>query len=183
MNTSNTTSHRIINEIIETTIYFGIRFIVVLIGLYIGYYFVTTRFTPVLDELCLTNTQNCTTVQVYRYKNTFVGRDNVSQIWFWYNGANLYVYGQAPGICQSTATQTYSPVNVFQMNMDKTKNIIKFSALPNECIDSVDTIVNYYKNTLNVNMESFIMSRANPTAVTNIYNIIQGMYDANIFKF
>jgi len=139
-----------------------------------------------LDNLCLTHSSNCMTVEVYRYKNTFLARDDVSQIWFWYNGTTLYVYGQANGTCQSTGGKPFEPVNAFQMTVVKESNgneQIRFSALPNVCIDGINTILNYYKNELNLQMESFIIRRKNPSEVINIYTIIQSMYDNNIFKF
>jgi len=174
------------NELYRTLLFFSARTIAILLGLFIGYYIITTRGMEKLDNMCLTNTSNCMTVEVYRYKNTFLARDDVSQIWFWYNGINLYVYGQANGVCQSPNGQPIDPVNVFQMSMvkdDKGNKVIHFSALPNECIDSVTTIINYYKNELNLPLEPFIIKRKNPSEVINVYTIIQAMYDNNIFKF
>jgi len=174
----------IIDDAKDASLFFTFRVIAIILGAYIGYYVMTTYMSPVLDDLCLTNTKNCHTIELYRNKNTFVVRDDVSQIWAWYNGANLYVYGQAPGVCQSPSPeQLFKPVNVFQMKLNSDKNVIQFTTLPNECIDDVSTIVNYYKNTLLAPSENFILKKQNPSSTINIYDMIQSMYDNNIFRF
>jgi hypothetical protein len=171
------------DEIYGSVLFYSVRLIFIVIGLYIGYYIISQRFLKKMDNLCLINTSNCMTIEVYRHKNTFLARDDVSQIWFWYNGFNLYVYGQANGTCQSYGGQSYEAVNVFQMSLGQNENEIQFSALPNQCIDGYRTILNYYQNELKAKMEPFIIKRANPTQVINIYSIVQSMYDSKIFKF
>ena len=171
------------DDLYGNILFYSVRLLLIAIGLYIGYYIIISRFVKKLDKLCLTDTSKCMTIEVYRYKNTFLARDDVSQIWFWYNGLNLYVYGQANGTCQSYNKQVFEPVNVFQMNLNEKENEIQFSALPNQCIDGYRTILNYYVNELKVNMEPIIINRKNPTQVMNIYSIIQSMYDNNVFKF
>lgn len=171
------------DDIYGNVLFYSVRLLLIIVGLYIGYYIVSSRFVTKMDNLCLTDASKCMTIEVYRHKNTFLARDDVSHIWFWYNGLNLYVYGQANGACQSYGGQVYEPVNVFQMSLNEKDNEIQFAALPNQCIDGYRTILNYYKNELKVKMEPIIIKRTNPTQVINIYTIVQSMYDRNIFKF
>lgn len=175
---------KIINNISNVSLFFAYRSAAIIIGALIGYHIITKYLSPVMDDLCLTNTQNCQTIRVYRDKNTFIAKDEVSQIWFWYNGTNLYVYGQTPGVCQSqNPSEKIEPVNVMQMKADPVKNVIRFAVLPNQCINGVQSVIDYYQNVLGVKEETFILKRQNPSATTNIYNIVQSMYENDIFKF
>jgi hypothetical protein len=169
-------------EIVDSLLYFAFRLLAVVIGFYIGY-LLAIRFKPVLGQLCLSNTDDCMTIQLYRYKNTFLARDDVSQIWFWYNGENLFVYGQVPGICTTVNDQQYYPVNVFKMGFDNDKKLVTFSTLPNRCIDSTSSLINYYKNNLKIPLESFIIKRSSTTASTTVYQIVQALYNAKVFTF
>jgi hypothetical protein len=79
--------------------------------------------------------------------------------------------------------QQYFPVNVFKMGFDNDKKLVTFSTLPNRCIDSVSSLINYYKTNLNIKMETFIINRSSTTANTTIYQIIQGLYNAGVITF
>ncbi len=170
------------SEIIDTILYFSFRLLALIIGCYIGYT-LSLKFVPTLEDLCLARTEDCMNIQLYRYKNTFLAQDSVSTTWFWYNGENLFVYGQVPGICRSVGNQTYVPVNTFKVGFDNKEKLVTFSALPNRCIDSHTAIISYYTSTLKVRLETFILKRMSPTSTSNVYQIIQALYNAKVFTF
>ncbi len=133
------------------------------------------------DNFCLTNTSNCVSMDIYYYKNTFLARENMSQIYFWYDGNRIYIYGISPETCQQPTQEiTYMPVNIFQIS--KTDNIITFTPFPNECVTALTTILDYYTNTLKVQKQKIYLHKFNQDSyITNIFDIIKSMIDNNVF--
>lgn len=165
-----------IEEIKNVILFYALRLIAVILAIYIAYFIINNYFLKITDELCLTNPQNCSKVDIYRSENTFIAQESVSQIWFWYNGLNLYVYGQAAGSCTDP---TFSPVNVFQMSLKNGK--INFSQFPDECIPNYQNIINLYINDKGAKKQTLLLYRDNPTEINSIYNVIKNMLDNKIF--
>ena len=163
----------------KSVIFYGIRFGIVALAIYIGYIFVKKFIVPkILDDMCLTNTNNCITMKIYFYKNTFLAQEQISQIWFWYDGNKLYIYGQSPEKCIDP--DVYMPANIFQLSR-KNDEII-FTPFPTSCVTKIETIQNYYEN-LNV-IEEFIYLKKydEGSYTTNIFDIIKSMIDNKIFS-
>ena len=161
----------------ETILFFIFRLIAVVLGLYIGYLIVQKIFEPkVLDEMCLTKTENCSQMEAYRWQNTIIAKEEVSQIWFWYNGDKLYVYGQASGTCPDQNGVPYVPVTVFSMARDESGQV-NFSQLPNECIPNVENIINIYRDEKKVEKTNLFLYRSDPNQVNSIFSIVKNMLD------
>lgn len=168
-------------EIKEIVLFFIFRLAAVGVGLYLGYIIVQKFVRPnVLDQLCLTNTENCTQIQTYRWQNTFVAKDVVSQIWVWYNGDKLYVYGQAAGTCPDQNNTSYTPVTVFSMKRDST-GTINFTQLSNECIPNIQSIIDIYVNEKKVQQTNVFLYQNNPSQINSIFSMIKNMLDNKIF--
>lgn len=166
-------------EFKEILLFYTLRFCAIVIGVYIGYLLTKDVVKPkILDEYCLTDTNSCTTMEIYRYQNTFVAKEEISQVWFWYNGAKLYIFGQASGTCDQP--DEFEPVNVFIMNKGD-DGIVNFFAYPNECVIKIDKILSYYTNNLGVSKENLFMYRKDPNVPNNIFNIVKTMLDNKIF--
>ena len=167
------------NRIKEIAIFYFVRFSAVFLGFYIGYLIVKDQIKPnVLDNICLTNTENCTQLEIYRWKNTFVMKEEISQIWMFYDGLKLYIYGLAPGECEDN----YVPVNVFKLSRDPQTSDINFTQYPNECIESVEDIITVYTNEKKVEKENVFMSRKNPNGINTVFSIIENMLNNKIFE-
>jgi hypothetical protein len=169
-----------INDIIHIIIFYIFRFFAVALSFYTAYLIVTMILKPdIADKSCLSNSKNCSQVEIYRYNNTFIAKENISQIWFWYNGVNLFVYGQAAGSCESEGDIVFVPVSVFQMSVDKSNNI-NFTQLPNQCIPNYNEIINMYQQ-YKSNMENIFLYRKDPNELNSIFNVIKNMLNNKLF--
>lgn len=166
----------------EIIIYFVIRLVVILLGLYLAYKIVMWYIEPnILQTMCITDTNNCSSIEIYRWKNTFIAKETVSQVWFWYNGSSLYVWGQTTGTCDTG----YVPASMFTLSLDSNKNFTipsSFSSPTNVCIDSPDRIVEIYKIEKKSEKEMFYLYRDNPNKLNTIFTIVKSMYDNKIFS-
>lgn len=163
---------------IDTAFFFVIRTILTIVTFYIAYLFVLKFIKPVIfDKICLTNTQTCTNLEFYQYKNNFIAKEIQSQIWFHYDGLKLYVYDQIDGICQNT---NYVPVIVFQLT--NSNGAITFLPLANECIEIPDMIINRFINDYNVKKENLYVRNTTNDLKNNIFNIIQTLVNNKITK-
>ena len=159
---------------LETIQFFGIRILLTIIAFWIAYTIIYSYAKPTLFyENCLTDTNKCSAIELYRYKNNFIARDQTSELWFWYNGSQLFLYGQLSLTCQRDGDV---PVNVF--NVTKNGNSIEFHPMPNQCIKSVDQILSIYQQQYGVENERIFIRLGDEN---NIFNIIQQMYNNNIF--
>lgn len=164
----------------ETILFIIFRLSAVILGLYIGYLIVQKILQPnVLDEMCLTKTENCSQMEAYRWENTIIAKEEVSQIWFWYNGDKLYVYGQAAGTCPDQNEIKYSPVSVFSMSRDDTGQV-NFSQLQNECIPNVQNIIDLYRNEKKAEKTNLFLYRSDPNQINSIFSIVKNLLDNNI---
>jgi hypothetical protein len=144
---------------VEIAIFYIVRILSVSLVFYLGYLFVNHVITPkIFEPNCLTDTDSCTTMDIYLYKNTFVAQEKISQIWFWYNGFYLYIYGQAAGTCNTN----FDPVNVFTMTL-KDGNLV-FTPFPDNCISSLDTVIDSYTN-LGVSKQTIYMRPSEEVAI------------------
>ena len=163
-----------------TILFIIFRLSAVILGLYIGYLIVQKILQPnVLDEMCLTKTENCSQMEAYRWENTIIAKEEVSQIWFWYNGDKLYVYGQAAGTCPDQNEIKYSPVSVFSMSRDETGQV-NFSQLQNECIPNVQNIIDLYRNEKKAEKTNLFLYRSDPNQINSIFSIVKNLLDNNI---
>lgn len=158
-------------------LFYMIRFAILIIAIWIAYLFVQSFIKPtILYDMCLVDTNNCTELELYQYENTFIAHEKVSQIWFWYNGDNLYIYGQN---IETNCDDNYSPVNVFSLSIKG--NTIDFLPFPNECVDNIDNILEYYKEKYHVTKKIYYTRKKKSNLVNNIFDIIQQMYNNKIF--
>lgn len=171
------------DEFKKIFIFYIIRFIFVFLALYIGYKIVNNFIVPqILDKMCLTNTSNCISMEIYYYQNTFLAKEEMSQIYFWYDGNKVYIYGLAPETCQQPRDEIdYMPANIFQLS--RKNNHIIFTPFPNKCVTALSIVLNYYKNTLGIEKNTiFLHKYDNNSYITNIFDILKTMIENNIFS-
>jgi hypothetical protein len=158
-------------------IFYIIRLCVFIIAIWFGYLFVDSLIKPtILYNKCLTDTNSCTELEIYQYQNNFIAKEKVSQIYFWFNGEKLFVYGQNQ---DQSCTDNYTSVNVFVLNIKDNK--INFTAYPNECVEQVDDIISFYENNYNFTSKIYYTRKNKDVLVNDIFSIIQQMYNDNIF--
>jgi len=165
-------------EFMNVILFYIIRFSAVIIALYFAYLVVDNILDPnVAQKMCLSKTENCSQVDIYSYQGTLIAQENISQIWFWYNGEKLFVYGQAGGKCESKGGINFVPVSVFQLSY---KDEINFTQYPNECIPDYDNIISSYVNQ-GSKKETIFLYRKDPSELNTIFSVIKNMVDNKIF--
>lgn len=167
--------------VLDIIMFYIIRIICVFFALIIGYIIIQKVIEPnILEQLCISNPGNCTEIEVYRYNNTFIAREKISQIWFWYNGLYLFVYGQTVGTCIKESGIEFEPVTVFTMT-EKEDGDIEFTQFQNQCIPTWSYIRSNYTGQKNANRENILLYRKDPTEINSIFNIIKNMLNNKIF--
>ena len=153
-------------------IFYIIRLCIFIIAIWFGYLFVNSFIKPKLYDICLTDTNSCTELEIYQYQNNFIAKEKVSQIYFWFNGDKLFVYGQNQ---DQSCTDNYTSVNVFALNIKDNK--INFIAYPNECVQQIDNVIDFYQNNYNVTSKIYYTRKNKNILVNDIFSIIQQMYN------
>jgi hypothetical protein len=167
--------------IFDIIMFYIIRLISVFFGLFLGYIIIEKFIEPnILEQLCISKPGNCTEIEIYRYNNTFIAREKISQIWFWYNGIYLFVYGQTVGSCVKEAGIEFEPVSVFTMT-EKDDGDIEFTQFPNQCIPVWAYIRSNYIGQQNAQRENILLYRKDPTEINSIFNVIKNMLNNKIF--
>jgi hypothetical protein len=167
-----------IDYTLNVALFYSIRIIIVALAFFIGYVIVKNIVEPkIFEPICLTSTDSCTVVDIYLYKNTFVAKERISQVWFWYNGEKLYIYGQASGTCDTN----YQPVNIFTISLNKDNSQLNFYEYPNECASTLQTVIDYYQYTLGVSQQTvYLRNNKDNGDINNIFNIINNMVDSKV---
>lgn len=153
------------------------RIIIVVIALVLAYLLVSKVIQPkFLDKNCITNTNNCFYLDIWKYKNSFVAEIYPTSLYIWFNGQNLYIYGIAPGVCQDK--ENYEPV--FSFTVDTSKGYPVYTANPNICVEKLTNILDYYKNNLNSDKKRIYLQAESPT--NNVFDILNLLYNKKIIQ-
>jgi hypothetical protein len=165
-------------EFMNVILFYIFRFSAVILALYLAYIVVYKVLGPnVAEKMCLSKTKNCSQLNIYRNQNTFIAQESISQIWMWYNGQKLFVYGQAGGNCESQGGMSFVPVTVFQLSSG---DEINFTQFPNECIPNYDNIIKSYVIE-GSKEETIFLYRKDPNELNTIFNVVKNMVDNKIF--
>jgi hypothetical protein len=158
-------------------VYFLLRLIVIGLGLFLAYTLVQLLIKPdVLDEMCITNAQSCINLKMWRWQNTFLAQEAVSQVWFWYNGSRLYIWGQASGTCDTG----YVPATMFPIGKDD-KDQVTFGNGATVCIEPADRVQAIYILEKQSPEEHVKLNRDDPNELNTIFTIVRTMYANKIF--
>lgn len=169
-----------IKKIFNIILFYIVRLSLVSLAIYISYLIVINQFKPkITQELCLTDSQNCSQIEIYRLGSSFIAKEQISEIWFWYNGIYLFVYGQAGGTCETQNNVSFSPVSTFKLSLNN--GDINFQQYANQCIPTYFDIINNYV-TNGSKKETILLYRKDPTEINSIFNVIKNMYNNKIFS-
>jgi len=161
----------------EIAIFIFTRTLFLILALTLAYLFVTKIIKPkVLYPNCLTDTNACAYLNIYKYKNSFLAQVFPSEIWIWFNGHQLYVYGQTPIFC--TNKNDYEPANVIQItgtNLD-----IKYQMMKYECITKLRGVMDYYISSLNVEPSVVYLRSDKAGNNMNVFDIFTQLVNSKI---
>ena len=69
-----------------------IRFLLIVLGILIGFLLYTYLVRPVLVNNCFLETDNCVKISYWSYKNSVLAQIQPEGYWVWFNGNKAYVY-------------------------------------------------------------------------------------------
>ena len=120
-----------------------LRILLVILAIWLAYYLVTKYIQPkVLEPNCLTNTNGCLNVNLWKDKNSFLAQILPMNQFAWFDGSLIYIYNQSPGTCENP--DQYSPVVVIKPTLSQ--GVLTFQRKPDECIPNVATVSKSYVN-------------------------------------
>lgn len=162
---------------VKVIVYFLLRLIVIGLGLFLAYLIVQKLIEPdVLDAMCITNAQSCINLKMWRWQNTFLAQEAVSQVWFWFNGSRLYLWGQASGTCDTG----YVPATMFPISRND-KDEVVFGDGATVCIDPADRVQAIYILEKKSPEEHVKLYRDDPNELNTIFTVVRAMYANKIF--
>ena len=145
-----------------------LAFIVVRVGvmalaLAFGYLLVSRVVEPyALKPACLTDTNSCAYMILYKIDNSFFAQVFPSGLYLWLNGSRLYVYGQAPGTCIDTVNyEVVDRIDITGTNEDPI-----FTRQNAECVTRSTGIRAYYAG--KVQPQTIYLRGASPTQTANL---------------
>lgn len=155
-------------------LYILLRLIIAAAAIFVSYIVVTKVVEPkFLRKNCLTESNKCYYIDVYKYKNSFVAQESTTGLWFWFNGLNLYVYGIAPGVCREAE---YEPV--FKITIDTSTGQPQFTSDEIECATKLTEVIDWYTNVQSIKSRRFYFYSENQ--FFTIYDIIRTMFDKKL---
>lgn len=159
------------------TTYIIIRLLILGLAVFLSYILVQKVINPkVFKKTCLTSTDKCLFMDIYKYKNSFLAQIYPSALWVWFNGGNIYIYGEAPGDCQDRVN--YEPV--FSITPDFSGDDPIYTFNPNECITKLDTVKDYYETQYKVKKERIYFKVEKP--VNNVLDVVTILYKKKIIR-
>jgi hypothetical protein len=115
---------------------------------------------------------------IYKYNNSFIAQVFPSELFMWFNGTRLYVYGQAPGECDDKVN--YEPVDV--INISGTDSNAVYIRQNYECITKAAAVIQYYISVLKAEPVTIYIrgSSKTQTAFLNVFDLFQRLVDEGI---
>jgi len=138
---------------------------IVFVGLIIAYFFISRIVNPyVLKPTCLTDTNSCAYMIIYKWKNSFFAQVFPSGLYIWLNGSRLYVYGQSPNGAQCTNNTNYEVAD--RIDISGTNQSPIFTRQNYQCITRSGSIEAYYKK--QVQPQTIYLRGISPTQTVNL---------------
>jgi hypothetical protein len=153
-----------------------VRLGIVIVGLAIAYLFISRIVNPyILKPACLTETNSCAYMVIYKLKNSFFAQVFPSGIYLWLNGSRLYVYGQAPNGAQCTNNSNYEVAD--RIDISGTNQSPIFTRQNYSCITKSSAIEAYYGK--RTSPQTIYLRGISPTqtANLNVFELVTRLID------
>ena len=160
-----------------------LRIFLVVLAILLGSLLYTKVIDPlILQNLCLTNSNNCLRIAYWNHKNSVLFHMEPVGYWVWFNGTKAFVYDVINGeVCKAGADGTiFSPVfPVEPVPKAKPQNW--------ECIKNVDSLIDLYENKFGAKKQ-FIWKNIKPTKKTTtnmngkkVTETVKGPVDLSVY--
>lgn len=163
-------------SVILSTGFIITRLGIIIVGLSIAYFFISRVVNPyILKPTCLTDTNSCVYMTIYKWKNSFFAQVFPSGLYLWLNGSRLYVYGQAPNGAQCTNNTNYEVAD--RIDISGTNQSPIFTRQNYSCITRSSAIEAYYRK--QVDPQTIYLRGVSPTqtANLNVFELITRLAD------
>lgn len=111
----------------------GIIFLGIISAIVLYSYFVRPM---ILEPMCLVNSIGCARMSYYTYNNSVLIQMINSDIWVWYNGDEIFIYGQPVGqLCKDPANYTAAYAISGRTGMKKGY----------KCVMTLEKVLEFYK--------------------------------------
>lgn len=150
---------------------FGIRLWVIIVAVFAALACVSFMVKPwVLEPLCLINSNECMEIEYWTLENSVIAHMQPTGYWIWYNGENVYVFGEQTGqLCEDP---NYEPAYVI--------DVVKNEILGYECVMPIEDILKYYTSQGSETKYLFKRITQDQWSTFNVYDLINTLIDNNI---
>lgn len=152
--------------------FYLIRLFIIVLGIITGivlYYYVVKPH--VLEPACMINSNGCVRMRYYSYNNSVLIQMIQNNVWVWYNGDNIYIYGQPIGqICKDPANYTAAYAVDGRTGLKKGY----------ECVMTVEKVLQFYQNK-KVKPKGMVYRVNNPETF-NVYDLMNLFDSKNIIN-
>ena len=152
---------------------FAIRIWVIVVALFTALVFVVFILKPlVFEPMCLLNSNSCLEIEYWTLQNSVIAHAIPTGYWIWFNGSNVYVFGEPTGQICPPENQKFEPAYV----VDLQKNEI----LGYECVMHIEDILTYYQEQGSEKRYVFEHIPKEEWDTFNIYDMINVLVDHNV---
>jgi len=115
--------------------FFALRTLIIVLAVCLGYIFLVFVAKPVLQKYNVLNTNKALQINYQNYENSVLAHVPKTGNWFWFNGVEVFIYGEPSGrICQNGDV----PVYVFNV---VSKNIEGW-----RCVEPIENVQKFYND-------------------------------------
>lgn len=147
-----------------------IRFGIIIIAILTGFCMYSYILRPLmLEPMCLINTNSCLRLGYYKYNNSALMNMGNNGIWLWFNGSDIYIYGQNVGqLCEDPSK--YQTAYKIEGSTGIKKGY--------ECVMTLENVLSFYKKK-NVPLQ-YVVKKIDNFNTFNVYDVMNIMQNEKI---
>ena len=145
-----------------------IRVWIIILGIFIGFSIFQLYVLKFLESKCIIKTNSCIQIKYQKYENSVLVHMQPSGYWIWFDGANIFIYGEPTG--RTCDDEGFEPAYVYNIEKKTTSYM---------CAKSLEKDKNYY--TTNKAPEDYIFLRKDTTNF-GVYDMINYLSDKRIIN-
>ena len=146
----------------------GVRVWIIVIAALLAFSLVILVLKPfVLEPLGLIGSDNCLQIEYWQYNTTVLAHMQPTGYWVWFNGEDMFVYGQPTGrLCSDKG---YEPAYLYDIRLQKVLGYV--------CVVELDQVQEYYKSK---NVKSQFIFKKDPSPTFDVYDLLTLFVDKRV---
>jgi len=152
---------------------FPIRIWVIVVALFTALVFVVFILKPlVFEPMCLLKSNSCLEIEYWTLQNSVIAHAIPTGYWIWFNGFNVYVFGEPTGrVCPN---QNFEPTYVVDLQSNE--------LLGYECVMPLQDILTTYQKQGSEKRYIFTHIPKEEWNTFNVYDMINVLTDNNVIS-